>query len=133
MKNEIVKTEKVKIGGREFTLGFTLRALIRMQNRIEGFNFNEIDRFVASPEGLVTTLYVLAENGAKLEGKTLDVDQDWFELHIPANRKKMMEITIAIMNTLTYGMAMETEEDEEHGKEVDVVLEEIQKKSGKTD
>lgn len=128
MENSVVKTHTVKIAGRTFTLAFTLRAMLEMQKRIEGFDFNDIDRLVGSPQGMLDILYVLAENGAKLNGETLDVDEEWFAVHIPATLRKFVSIQLAVMETMADGMTMEAEEDDERGVEVDVVLREIQKK-----
>ena len=132
MENEIVKTQTVRIGGRDFVLAFTLRAMLRMQKQIEGFDFNDINTLLATPEGMLSVLYILAENGEKLSGRELDVDQDWFALRIPVSMKKLLSLRFAIVTAITEGMNMEAEEDDEHGREVDVVLQEIQKKSGKT-
>ena len=123
-----MKPHTVKVAGREFHLAFTLRAMLEMQKRIEGFNFENIDKIVSTPQGMVDALFVLAENGAKLNGETLNVDEEWFALHIPATLRKFVSIQIAIMETLTDGMMMESEEDDERSREVDVVLQEIQKK-----
>ena len=119
MEREVVKTHDVKIAGRTFTLAFPLRAMLMMQRDIEGFDFNELNKLVS--------------NGARLTGGTLDVDKDWFALHIPASLRKLLSIRISITETLADGMNMEAEEDDEHGHEVDVVLQEIQKKRDKTD
>lgn len=130
---DTVKTHKIKIGGREFTLAFTLMAMIRMQERIEGFDFNAINELIGKPDGMLKMLYILAENGEALEGRKLDVDEQWFALHIPANMRKFVSIQLAIMETITDGMMMETEEEDEHSREVDAVLEEIRKKKEQTD
>jgi len=132
VENSVVKTHKIKIGGREFTLAFTLRAMLKMQQRIEGFDFNQIDKLVQTPDGMLQALYILAENGEKLEGRTIDVDEDWFALRIPANLRKFVTIQLAITETLTDGMSMEAEDDDERSREVDVVLQEIQKKRERT-
>lgn len=132
MENSVVKTHKIKIGGREFTLAFTLRAMLKMQQRIEGFDFNQIDKLVQTPDGMLQALYILAENGEKLEGRDIDVDEDWFALRIPANLRKFVTIQLAITETLTDGMSMEAEDDDERSREVDVVLQEIQKKRERT-
>lgn len=130
MENEIVKTHTIKIGGREFALAFTLSSMLAMQNCIEGFNFNDIDKIVSTPKGMLDTLYILADTGERLSGRELDVDREWFALHTPANMRKIVSIQIIIIKTLTDGMSMEAEDDDD--KEVDVVLQEIQKKSEKT-
>lgn len=130
MDDSVVKTHTIKIGGREFTLAFTLKSMLAMQNCIDGFNFNDIDKLVSTPAGLLNTLYVLADTGERLSGRKLDVDMEWFALHTPATMRKLLSIQIIVMNTLADGMSMEAENDNDH--EVDLVLQEIQKKSEKT-
>ena len=130
MDDSVVKTHTIKIGGREFTLAFTLSSMLAMQNCIDGFNFNDIDNLVSTPAGLLNTLYVLADTGERLSGRELDVDKEWFALHTPATMRKLLSIQIIVMNTLADGMSMEAENDNDH--EVDLVLQEIQKKSEKT-
>jgi len=127
------KQHTVKIAGRVFPLAFPLRAMLEMQNRIEGFNFNDISKMVSKPEILLPMLLILAENGALLNGEKLDVDLDWITLHTPANLKKLISLQLAVIETITDGMSMETEEDDEREHEVDLVLQEIQKKSPTTD
>ena len=131
--NSTKKQHTVKIAGRVFPLAFPLRAMLEMQNSIKGFNFNDIDKMVMNPNMLLPMLYILAENGALLGGEKLDVDQDWFALHTPAHVRKLIGLQLAVIETITDGMTMETEEDEERDREVDVVLQEIQKKSQTTD
>jgi hypothetical protein len=130
--NNVVKTHTVKIGGRSFDLAFTLAAVLKMEKNIEGFNLNEINKLVATSSGMLKVLYILAQCGEALAERKMDVDEEWFALHIPVNAKKLVSIQVAIMETLADGMSMETEEEEEENQEVDVVLQEIQKKSGKT-
>ena len=132
MEHEETRMRKIKIGGREFELAYTLRAMRRMHEEIEGFDMNDLATFAGMPETLVKMLYILAENGAKLKGENLDADEEWFEVHIPVNARKFMEIQIAVNEAIADGMMMETEMDEERGKVIDVVLRDIQKKREKT-
>ena len=131
--NSTKKQHMVKTAGRVFPLAFPLRAMLEMQNSIEGFNFNDIDKMVSNPNMLLPMLFILAENGALLNGEKLDVDQDWFSLHTPANVRKLISLQLAVIETITDGMMMETEEEEDREREVDLVLQEIQKKSQTTD
>lgn len=126
------KIRPVRIGGREFHLAFTLRAMLQLRQRFDGFDFGNLNETVATPEGLLAALYILAENGELLEGRKLDVDEDWFALNVPANVRKFISIQLAVMEALTAGMEMEADADDERGREVDLVLQEIQKKSAKT-
>ena len=130
----MVKMRKVKLAGREFPLAFTLRAVIALQNDPEsGFDSGDIRKAITKMDGMVNVLYEMAKDGAELSGNPLDVDRQWFELHIPMNQRKIISIQLAILNTVAEWMTMEAEEDEEEGREIDLVLQEIQKKSGKTD
>ena len=133
MERDPAQTRKIKIAGREFDLAYTTWGLLEMQRRIRDFNQNQMDAHLGELDETVTILYILAQNGAKLTGKALDADQEWFELHIPPRGRKYMEIQIAINETMADGMMMETEEDEKRGQVIDVVLAEIQKKRAGTD
>jgi len=130
MNDFVVKTHKVKIAGREFTLAFTLKAMIALQKNADLYDFDEVNKMVSSPEGLLDVLYILAYTGEKLNGGELDVDKEWFAIHIPANARKFISIQIAVMKALADGMSMESAEDE--NEEVDLVLREIEKKRKKT-
>lgn len=129
----IVKTQSIKIGGRTFSLAFTLKTLLDMQEHIEGFDYNRIEEIVRRPQGLVDVLYYLMKTGEALEGRELDVDSDWIALHIPPSAKQILYLQILIRDTMQDNMHMETEEDDDRSREVDLVLQELQKKSEKTD
>lgn len=133
MGDSYFKTRTVKIAGREFTIAFTLKAMIEMQNDIADFDLEDINHIVTKPEMLVSVLYILAKSGAALEGKTLDVDKEWFSVHIPPNIKKLFSLQLSVIEACVDGMTMETEEEEDREREVDVILQEIQKKSQRTD
>ena len=128
-----MKEHSVKIGGREFPLSFSLKTMLRLQEDVDGFDLNKIDEFVRSPGGLLDILYEMAVSGAALEDKKLDVNKDWMAERIPFSMKRLVDIQVEIVNTLTAGMEMETEEEENADREVDVVLEDIKKKDMKTD
>ena len=127
-----MKEHKVTVGNREFPLAFTLKTMIRLQEDLPDFDFNTLDEMMKKPKGMLEMLYQLALSGAAIEDKTLDVSREWIGEHIPASRKKLVEIQVEIVNTLTDGMEMETEEEENGDREIDVVLEDIKKKDGKT-
>ena len=127
-----MKKHTVTIGKREFPLAFTLNTMIRMQEELPGFDFNKLDEMIRKPKGLIDVMYQLAVSGAALEDKTLDVSREWMAERIPASQKRLVEIQVEVVNALTDGMHMETEEEENENREVDVVLEDIKKKDGKT-
>ena len=120
---------EVKIGGNTFPLAFTLKTLIDLQTEIKDFDLASLEISVAKdPKGLMDLLYLLASSGAALEDKELDVSREWMAARIPASAKRMADIQVAMMDTISDGMAMETEEAEEEN-EVDVTLREIKKNS----
>lgn len=120
---------EVKIGGKTFPLAFTLKTLIDLQTEIKDFDLASLEISVAKdPKGLMDLLYLLASSGAALEDKELDVSREWMAARIPASAKRMADIQVAMMDTISDGMAMETEEAEEEN-EVDVTLREIKKNS----
>ena len=123
---------QLQIGGLEFPLKFTLRTLIRMQEDLPDFN-DDFNKYITTAKGLMNTIYYLAMSGAALEDKELDVSLDWMAERIPANRKKLQEIQKTVVDVLVEGNRMETEEEEDQGREVDVVLEEIKKNGSKTE
>ena len=127
-----MSTHEIKIGDRTFPLSFTLRTLIRMQEDLPDFN-DDFNKYITTAKGLMNTIYYLAMSGAALEDKELDVSLDWMAERIPANRKKLQEIQKTVVNVLVEGNRMETEEEENQDREVDVVLEEIKKNGSKTD
>ncbi len=129
----MIKTQSVKIGGRTFSLAFTLKTMFDMQENIEGFDYNQIDEIITRPKGLVDVLYYLAKTGEALEGREMDVDKDWFALHIPPSAKKIIYLQLLIRDTMQGNMHMESEEDDDRSREVDLVLQELQKKREKTD
>ena len=123
---------QLKIGDREFPLKFTLRTLIRMQEDLPDFH-DDFNAYITTPKGLMNTIYYLALSGAALEDKELDVSKDWMAERIPANGKRLQEIQKTVVSVLVEGNRMESEEEEEQDREVDVVLEEIKKNGSKTE
>ena len=130
---EIGPIKKIKIGGKVFPLAFPLRAMIEMQNTVEGFDLNDVSKTTKDFSTLMRMLWILADNGARLEGGKLEEDLEWFTLHTPVSTRKLLAIQIAVIDTVAEWMMMETEEEDEWDREVDVVLQEIQKKRQTTD
>ena len=94
-----------------------------------GFDFGDVNKMVADPNKMMPALFILAKYGAILNGQKVDFDQDWIDLHTPVSTRKIIAIQLAIINTISENMDMESEEDEDLEREVDLVLQEIQKKS----
>lgn len=114
----------VKIAKRSFPLAFTLGAMEELTQKIENFNLAKLQDYVKSPSGLIDILLALMRQGAILEGKALDVDRAWLASHLSPSPMRMAPIQVEVLNALSDGLTMETEEAE---GEVDVVLEEIKK------
>ena len=129
MESYTKKQYKIKIDGREFPLAFPMKAYREMSNSIEGFDFGDVNKMVADPNKMMPALFILAKYGAILNGQKVDFDQDWIDLHTPVSTRKIIAIQLAIINTISENMDMESEEDEDLEREVDLVLQEIQKKS----
>ena len=121
-----MKTTQIEIGRRRFALAFTLDALGRMQEEIPGFELANMHERVRTPDGLLTMIAVLAQQGELLEGRVLDVDRAWFGSHISPAPARVAKLQLAVLSALAEGMRMETEEDEP--EETDEVLAEIKKK-----
>ena len=130
---EIGPIKKIKIGGKVFPLAFPLKAMIEMQNAVEGFDLNDVSKSTKDFSTMMRMLWILADNGARLEGGKLEEDLEWFTLHTPVSTRKLLAIQIAVIDTVAEWMMMETEEEDEWDREVDVVLQEIQKKRQTTD
>lgn len=123
---------KIRIARRDFPLVFTLGALEKLDKFIPEFDITKVDQYLYNVSGLLDVLYILAEEGAILNGQKLDVDREWFGSHMKASKKQITDLHVAIVDTLVDGMTMETDEEDEN-REVDVVLEEIKKKETTTD
>ena len=121
-----MKLTRLKIGGREFALAFTLDAMMELQDKIDGFDMNELSNYVKTPSGMLDLLVAFARQGEYLEGRVLDADKHWFGAHISPAPSRIAKIQIALLDALSVGMKMEMEDSED--REVDVVLEGIKKK-----
>lgn len=124
-----MKIIRVKFAKREFPLAFTMDALAEVEDMIPDFNIANLGSYARNPRYLCDLLYCLAKQGALLEGTTLDVDRAWIGSHLSPSPAQTAKIQIAVLNALTEGMRMDTEDDEQG--EVDVTLEEIKKNGTK--
>lgn len=129
MESYVKKQRTINIGGRSFPLAFPMKAYLEMINTIDGFDFSDVSRMISDPNKMMPMIYILAKYGAILNGEKLDVDLEWMEVHTPSSTRKIIAIQLAVMGTITDWMEMETEEDEDLSREVDVVLQDLQKKS----
>ena len=127
-----MKEHKITIAKREFPLAYTVGTLEKLSKSIEGFDETKIDEIIKSNSGMLDVLYALAQEGAIKNGTKLDVDRDWFGSHIPVNIKRQISLRLAITFAVVDGMQMESDDEEEVDREIDVVLEELKKKGVKT-
>lgn len=127
-----VKKRSIKLGGHILPLAFTLHTLINVKKEFPDFDTDNMGRMASDPEKLVILLYYMTSDAAKLAGEKLDIDREWIAVNIPVNARKLIAIQLAVIHTVTDSMTMESEEDDETDREVDLVLQEIQKKREKT-
>lgn len=126
------KRRSIKLGGRVFPLAYTLRTVNRLKHEFPDFDTDDIRKMVSDTEKLVILLYYMADDAAKLAGEKFDVDMEWIAVNIPMSTRKLIAIQLAVIHTVADAMKMESEEDEDTDREIDLVLQEIQKKSEKT-
>lgn len=117
----------ITVSKRKFNLAFTMDALSEMSETIDGFSIDKLTELVRAPKTLVTILYILAKQGEMLEGRSLDVDRAWFGCHLKPNPNSALRVQTAVFEALTEGLRMETEDEDDENREVDVALEEIKK------
>ena len=128
-----MKYTKVKIGGREFSLAFTMNAKLEMNDNIDDFESPKIGEYIRGQgKEMLIVLTALARQGEALNGRVLDVGPEWFGAHIPYRLSSLVKIQVALLDAVSIGMRMETEDDDD-GIEVDVVLKELKKKETKDD
>jgi hypothetical protein len=127
----MAKKTMIRLDGREFPIVFTLRTLIRLKEENPDFDVSNISKALATPGDLVKVLYFMMADAAKLEEKELDVDEDWIALRISISPRRFVGLQLKIIHAITDNMSMESG-DEDEDREVDLVLQEIQKKSEKT-
>lgn len=120
-----MKTTQVKIGGRTFSLCFTLDAMAEMEDRIEGFDLSKLTEYTHKAGTLADMLTAMIRQGELLEGRTMDVDRAWIGSRISPAPVRIAELQIAVLTAAAQGMTMETDDDD--GPR-DVVLDEIKKK-----
>lgn len=119
---------KIKVGGREFALEFTLYAMGEMEKAIGvKVDLNTLRETVLDqlkdPHGFVAILRALAAEGEALEGRELDVDETWFARRIRPGA--MPSLQVSVLECIASGMAMETAANDDGP--VDEVLEELKK------
>lgn len=121
-----MKTHKIRVGKRDFALLFNYASMAEMVEQIQGFDIGDVVGLVKDPKTFPVMIACLARAGEAEEGRVLDVDAAWFAHHMRPSPVSIMKITTAVNETLTDGIMMETEEEEDG--EVDAVLEDLKKK-----
>ena len=127
---------KAKINGQEYSLAFTLDAwdameaisdeLTAPEDAGKGLDLKELMNHVMSRKVLCRMLAILISAAAALEDRTPgpEADAKWIARHVRPGQ--IRDLGMAVIEAITEGMRMETEE-EDPNEEVDVVLEEIKK------
>lgn len=125
-----MQLRKIKIGKREFELAYPVFASMEIAEQIPGFDLTRVREIVGGTKPskeMLIVLTALARYGAIVAGKEFDVDMNWFGAHIPCSFRAIVDIQVAIFDTITDWSMMETEETDPD-EEIDVVLRDIKKK-----
>ena len=122
--------KRFKVGGRELALVFTLAAMDKMEEAFgQQINLEDIQKTVVDATNdrkkLVQVIFIMAEEGAALNGEPFDLDAAWFSRHMRPG--DMVRARLAVLDAVTDGMSMEAADDSDSG-EIDLVLEELKKK-----
>lgn len=123
---------RIKVGGRELALAFTLGAMDEIERRTETkIDLRDVKQTIIDATGdrhkLVSILTAMAAEGAALENREPDVDEAWLTHHMRPGLLPKMQV--AMFEAVAEGMSMETA-DEDGDEEIDLVLEELKKKQG---
>lgn len=116
----------IKIGNSRYPLRFTLAAMDGIEETT-GKTIGELNLRVKSKADraeLIAVLAVLMREGAEAGEETPTAEA----LHVMMTPGELLGSLRSVSDAISEGMRMETEEDAEEGAEVDVVLEEIEKK-----
>lgn len=126
--------QKMHIGGQNLALVFTISAMDEME-KITGspVDLNDIKdtviKICKDRQKLIELLAILANEGAAIEDDAKAVDVVWLKKHMrPGHLPKAQ---IAVLAAVVDGMRIEAAEGEETG-EVDLILEELEKKTATT-
>ena len=130
---ERIKNIIVRIGGRQLTLVYNIRAQIQIDDALE-MDFDTLreelnKRRKPNTKVVVTALRIMGNMGLKMTGKEPDLTDEWIIDHmIP---KDLFSYRVAALTALTKGWYMET--DDSADKDQDITLIEIRKKNESTD
>lgn len=120
---------KITLGGREYTLSYTLNALDEMEKQFNG-NVQMDDKgltdIIENRRKFVGTFVILANEGEIEKGRPGDITYE--EITHKVRPGKIVELQKAVMSAIIEGSRMEADEDGDGEEEVDVVLDELKKK-----
>ncbi len=128
-----IKNIIVRIGGRQLTLVYNIRAQIQIDEELE-MDFDALreelnKRRKPNTKVVVTALRIMGNMGLRLSGAEPDLTDEWIIDHmIP---KDLFSYRVAALTALTKGWYMET--DDSADKDQDITLIEIRKKNERTD
>lgn len=128
-----IKNIIVRIGGRQLTLVYNIRAQIQIDEELE-MDFDTLreelnKRRKPNTKVVVAALRIMGNMGLRLAGAEPDLTDEWIIDHmIP---KDLFSYRVAALTALTKGWYMET--DDSADKDQDITLIEIRKKNESTD
>lgn len=127
--------QKIKIGGRDLALAFTISAMDAMElvtgTPVDLENIKEtVVESCKDRRKLLDLVAILAHEGAALDETAAEADAAWLAKHLRPGH--LPRVQIAVLNAVADGMRMESAEGEDD-EEVDVVLEELKKKAEPTE
>lgn len=118
----------ITINGKDIPLVFDMEAFGQVEEEVGSLvELNEILNGKTRIKNLVKMVRIMGNIGLADSGAKADLTDA--KLNKAMKPSELAQYQIAIMNAITDGMKMETEEEEDPKKEKDLVLEEIQKKS----
>lgn len=126
----MVKVHKFKIGEKKYCAVFNLNVLDKLGEMAgpaeDGtpLDAHAILEIWSTRYGMIRALLVLLREGEAMEGRELDIDEDWLKSHLTPAEGMWLQRKLSAM--LVEGMRMEETMDAD--EEVDMVLEELKKK-----
>ena len=121
-----MKAIEIEAGGRTLPLVFNMNSWGEIEEEIAPLQ--DVGGLLEGTKRVKTVLKlvrILANEGLECAGEKADVTEAW--LGRTLNPRQMGDLSMKAMQAVTQGMQMEATEDEP-GKEVDVTLQEINKK-----
>lgn len=126
----MVKVHRLKLGEKTYSAVFNLNVLDRLGEMAgpaeDGtpLDANAIMEIWSTRYGMIKGLLEVLREGERMEGRELDIDEDWLKAHLTPAEGMWLQRKLSLI--LIEGMRMEQALDAD--EEVDEVLEEIKKK-----